>query len=74
LLSISLQDHFASGSQKKELLLGINGKYTATAMHLSSSEFYSDNNPNSLGAWIRKDVLNLRPVIIAVFSNEQRRH
>lgn len=62
----------SSGSQKKELLLGINGKYAATAMQLNSSEFYAENNPNRLGAWIRKNVLNLRPVITTVFTNERK--
>lgn len=59
-------------SARSQLLLGVNDVRAAAAMHLASIEWptYRNGSTEDFLAWVKRNVVHARPVIVGVYMNE----
>jgi hypothetical protein len=60
--------------ERSQLLVGVNAAHAAARMHLAATVWNTANerNTDAFLAWVKKNVLLDRPVIIGVYNNEYR--
>jgi len=64
----------AQNQLSSQLLLGTNDTLTATKLHLNAVTWKNskDENSNSFLAWVKSNVVSKYPVIIGVYTNENK--